>query len=48
MPRSLAARLSPFMCAAIALANLCVAYIMTNANDEAEEIMRRIEEEEAR
>lgn len=36
------------MAAAIVLANLCVAYIMTNANEEAEEIMRRIEEEEAR
>jgi hypothetical protein len=38
----------PPMAAAIVLANLCVAYIMTNANEEAEEIMRRIEEEEAR
>lgn len=31
---------------AIVLANLCVAYIMTSANEEAEDIMRRIEREE--
>jgi tetratricopeptide repeat protein 30 len=31
---------------AIVLANLCVAYIMNNQNEEAEEIMRRIEHEE--
>jgi len=31
---------------AIVLANLCVAYIMTNKNEEAEEIMRSIEKEE--
>jgi len=31
---------------AIVLANLCVAYIMTNLNEEAEEIMRKIEKEE--
>lgn len=33
---------------AIVLANLCVAYIMTGQNEEAEEIMRRIEKEEER
>lgn len=33
-------------CSAIVLANLCVAYIMTSANDRAEEVMRRIEKEE--
>ncbi len=33
---------------AIVLANLCVAYIMTSQNEEAEEIMRRIEREEER
>lgn len=33
-------------CTAIVLANLCVAYIMTNANEDAEEIMRRIDREE--
>ena len=31
---------------AIVLANLCVAYIMTSQNEEAEELMRRIEKEE--
>ncbi|CAH1794760.1 unnamed protein product [Owenia fusiformis] len=31
---------------AIVLANLCVSYIMTNQNDEAEELMRKIEKEE--
>lgn len=31
---------------AIVLANLCVSYIMTNQNAEAEELMRRIEKEE--
>lgn len=30
---------------AIVLANLCVAYIMTSQNDEAEELMRRVEKE---
>ncbi|TPX30610.1 hypothetical protein SmJEL517_g05847 [Synchytrium microbalum] len=33
---------------AIVLANLCVAYIMTSQNEEAEEVMRRIEKEEER
>jgi tetratricopeptide repeat protein 30 len=33
---------------AIVLANLCVAYIMTSQNEDAEELMRRIENEEAR
>ncbi len=33
---------------AIVLANLCVAYIMTNQNELAEEVMRRIEREEER
>lgn len=33
---------------AIVLANLCVSYIMTNHNDEAEELMRQIEKEEER
>lgn len=33
-------------CSAIVLANLCVSYIMTSANERAEEIMRRIEKEE--
>lgn len=33
---------------AIVLANLCVAYIMTQKNDLAEELMRRIEKEEER
>lgn len=28
------------------LANLCVSYIMTSANEEAEELMRKIEKEE--
>lgn len=31
---------------AIVLANLCVAYIMTSKNEEAEELMRKIEKEE--
>ena len=31
---------------AIVLANLCVAYIMTSQNEEAEELMRRVEREE--
>jgi tetratricopeptide repeat protein 30 len=31
---------------AIVLANLCVSYIMTNQNEDAEELMRRIEREE--
>ena len=30
------------------LANLCVAYIMTSQNEEAEELMRRVEREEER
>uniref|UniRef100_A0A7S2EA66 Tetratricopeptide repeat protein 30 n=1 Tax=Ditylum brightwellii TaxID=49249 RepID=A0A7S2EA66_9STRA len=34
--------------AAIVLANLCVAYIMTNQNEDAEEIMKSIEKEEER
>ncbi|XP_066201718.1 intraflagellar transport protein 70B [Saccopteryx leptura] len=33
---------------AIVLANLCVSYIMTSQNDEAEELMRKIEKEEER
>ncbi|CEL94681.1 unnamed protein product [Vitrella brassicaformis CCMP3155] len=33
---------------AIVLANLCVAYIMTSQNEEAEELMRQIEKEEER
>ncbi|KAJ3069482.1 Tetratricopeptide repeat protein 30A [Podochytrium sp. JEL0797] len=33
---------------AIVLANLCVAYIMTSQNEEAEELMRKIEKEEER
>lgn len=33
---------------AIILANLCVAYIMTSKNEEAEDLMRRIEQEEER
>merc|ERR1711937_653415 len=32
--------------AAIVLANLCVSYIMTSQNEEAEELMRNIEREE--
>eukprot|EP00922_Rhytidocystis_sp_ex-Travisia-forbesii_P067066 GHVS01099686.1.p1 GENE.GHVS01099686.1~~GHVS01099686.1.p1 ORF type:complete len:147 (+),score=12.31 GHVS01099686.1:368-808(+) len=31
---------------AIVLANLCVAYIMTSANEDAEDVMRQIEKEE--
>ena len=31
---------------AIVIANLCVSYIMVNQNEEAEEIMRRLEREE--
>lgn len=30
----------------IVLANLCVSYIMTSQNEEAEELMRKIEKEE--
>ena len=33
---------------AIVLANLCVAYIMTSQNEEAEELMKKIEKEEER
>ncbi|MEW5303639.1 MAG: hypothetical protein WDW36_006311 [Sanguina aurantia] len=33
---------------AIVLANLCVSYIMNSANEEAEELMRRVEKEEER
>jgi len=33
---------------AIVLANLCVSYIMTSQNEEAEELMRRVEKEEER
>ena len=33
---------------AIVLANLCVAYIMTSQNEEAEELMRKVEKEEER
>ena len=33
---------------AIVLANLCVAYIMTSQNEEAEDLMRRVEREEER
>ena len=33
-------------CQAIVLANLCVSYIMTSQNEEAEELMRRVEREE--
>ena len=33
---------------AIVLANLCVSYIMTSANEEAEELMRKIEKEEVK
>ncbi len=33
---------------AIVLANVCVAYIMTSQNEEAEELMRKIEKEEER
>jgi hypothetical protein len=33
---------------AIVLANICVAYIMTSQNEEAEELMRKIEREEER
>ena len=31
---------------AIVLANLCVCYIMTNNNEEAEEVMKKVEREE--
>lgn len=31
---------------AIVLANLCVCYILTNSNEEAEEVMKRVEKEE--
>jgi len=34
--------------AAIVLANLCVSYIMTSQNEEAEELMRKVEKEEER
>jgi len=41
---------SPFLqilsVSAIVLANLCVSYIMTSQNEEAEELMRKIEKEE--
>lgn len=33
---------------AIVLANLCVSHIMTAQNEEAEELMRKIEKEEER
>lgn len=33
---------------AIVLANLCVSYIMTSQNEDAEELMRKIEKEEER
>jgi len=33
---------------AIVLANLCVSYIMSSQNEEAEELMRKIEKEEER
>ena len=33
---------------AIVLANLCVSFIMTSQNEEAEELMRKIEKEEDR
>ena len=33
---------------AIVLANLCVAYIMTSQNEDAEDLMRKIEKEEER
>jgi hypothetical protein len=33
---------------AVVLANLCVCYIMTNQNEEAEELMRKVEREEER
>lgn len=33
---------------AVVLANLCVSYIMTAQNEEAEELMRKIEKEEER
>jgi tetratricopeptide repeat protein 30 len=33
---------------AIVLANLCVSYIMTSQNEDAEELMRQIEKEEER
>merc|ERR1712022_47680 len=36
------------MVPAIVLANLCVAYIMTSQNEEAEELMRKVEKEEER
>ena len=35
-------------CTAIVLANLCVSYIMTSQNEEAEDLMRAIEKEEER
>ncbi len=33
---------------AIVLANLCVSYIMTSQNEEAEDLMKKIEKEEER
>ncbi len=33
---------------AIVLANICVSYIMTSQNEKAEELMRKIEQEEER
>ena len=48
-PRILACSLLPFSIlnvSAIVLANLCVSYIMTSQNEEAEELMRKIEKEE--
>lgn len=33
---------------AVILANLCVCYIMTSSNEEAEEVMKRVEKEESR
>ncbi len=40
------APLSILNVSAIVLANLCVSYIMTSQNEEAEELMRKIEKEE--
>jgi len=39
-------RFSILNVSAIVLANLCVSYIMTSQNEEAEELMRKIEKEE--
>lgn len=33
---------------AIVIANLCVSYIMVNQNEDAEELMRKLEKEEER